>query len=153
MSTFYFSSSWAAFVFCIIIHSQDSLFMSRESFVKKNVVSVAFRNIINTTISSLTYFLTGFALSFGEGNVASCVPSGVVHERSSTVSFVSYTALTSGFIYPVAAHWVATNNGWLHQLGFDDFAFSGVVHAMSGATCLIAAYMTGPRLDRSFERT
>nr|CAH0102742.1 unnamed protein product [Daphnia galeata] len=56
-----------------------------------------------------------------------------------------------GFIYPVAAHWVATKNGWLHQLGFDDFAFSGVVHAMSGATCLIAAYMTGPRLDRSFD--
>ena len=56
-----------------------------------------------------------------------------------------------GFIYPVAAHWVATKNGWLHQLGFDDFAFSGVVHAMSGATCLIAAYMTGPRLDRNFD--
>ena len=62
----------------------------------------------------MTYFLTGFALSFGEGNgfcgfqyfalidlpdemmaqcffqytfaaVASCVPSGVVHERSSTL--------------------------------------------------------------------
>ena len=49
----------------------------------------------------------------------------------------------------MAAHWVATKNGWLHQLGFDDFAFSGVVHAMSGATCLIAAYMTGPRLDRN----
>jgi Amt family ammonium transporter len=54
----------------------------------------------------------------------------------------------TGFIYPIAAHWVATKNGWLSRLGFDDFAFSGVVHAMSGATCLAAAWMTGPRLDR-----
>lgn len=43
---------------------------------------------------------------------------------------------------------MATESGWLHQLGFDDFAFSGVVHAMAGTSCLVAAYMTGPRLDR-----
>ncbi|XP_057367772.1 putative ammonium transporter 1 [Daphnia carinata] len=143
----------------------------------KNVVNVAFRNFINTTISTLTYWLTGFALAFGDGNgfcglqyfglvdlphemmaqcfyqytfaaIASTIPSGVVHERCSTIAFVSYTALTSGFIYPIAAHWVATKNGWLHQLGFDDFAFSGVIHAMSGSTCLVAAYLTGPRMDR-----
>lgn len=53
-----------------------------------------------------------------------------------------------GFIYPVATHWVAAESEWLHQLGFDDFAFSSVVHAMAGATCLTAAYMTGPRYDK-----
>lgn len=145
------------------------------------------------------YCLTGFALSFSDGNgfwgyhyfglvglpdelmavcffqysfaaVASSVPSGVVHERCSTIAFVCYTAWTAGrehdpslllhlvfyldldlflaFIYPVATHWVATESGWLHQLGFDDFAFSGVVHAMAGTSCLVAAYITGPRLDR-----
>jgi Amt family ammonium transporter len=59
-----------------------------------------------------------------------------------------FFVVPTGFIYPIAAHWVATKNGWLSRLGFDDFAFSGVVHAMSGATCLAAAWMTGPRLDR-----
>jgi len=32
-------------------------------------------------------------------------------------------------------------------LGFDDFAFSGVVHALGGAASLAAAYMAGPRSD------
>jgi len=30
-------------------------------------------------------------------------------------------------------------------MGFDDFAFSGVVHGLGGAASLAAAYMTGPR--------
>lgn len=55
--------------------------------------------------------------------------------------------MTVGIVYPIAAHWVATDTGWLHKMGFDDYAFSGVVHAMGGASCLAVTYMTGPRLD------
>lgn len=82
-------------------------------------------NLFIEAISTLTYCLTGFALSFGNGNgfcglqyfalidlpdemmtqcffqytfaaVASAIPSGVVHERYTTIAFVSYTGLTSG---------------------------------------------------------
>ena len=52
-----------------------------------------------------------------------------------------------GFVYPMATHWAGASNGWLKVLGFDDFAFSGVVHALGGASSLAAAYMAGPRKD------
>ena len=47
----------------------------------------------------------------------------------------------------MATHWTGTSRGWLKLLGFDDFAFSGVVHALGGAASLAAAYMAGPRKD------
>ena len=50
----------------------------------------------------------------------------------------------------MATHWAETSNGWLKVLGFDDFAFSGVVHALGGAASLAAAYMAGPRKDHFF---
>ena len=55
--------------------------------------------------------------------------------------------LIKGFVYPMATHWAETPNGWLKVLGFDDFAFSGVVHALGGAASLAAAYMAGSRKD------
>ena len=33
------------------------------------------------------------------------------------------------------------------SVGFDDFAFSGVVHGLGGAASLAGAFMTGPRKD------
>jgi Amt family ammonium transporter len=47
----------------------------------------------------------------------------------------------------MATHWAAAENGWLSVLGFDDFAFSGVVHSLGGAASLAAAYVAGPRKD------
>ena len=37
-----------------------------------------------------------------------------------------------GFVYPIATHWAVDKGGWLSQLGFDDFAFGAVVHALGG---------------------
>ena len=42
----------------------------------------------------------------------------------------------------MGCHWAEASNGWLNVLGFDDFAFSGVVHGLGGAASLAAAYMT-----------
>lgn len=53
----------------------------------------------------------------------------------------------SGFVYPVSVHWVV-NDGWLHHLGFDDFAYGAVVHALGGAAALAAAIVVGPRIGR-----
>ena len=47
----------------------------------------------------------------------------------------------------MGCHWAEASNGWLNVLGFDDFAFSGVVHGLGGAASLAAAYMTSPRKD------
>ena len=51
-------------------------------------------------------------------------------------------------MYPVATHWAVADEGWLNNLGFDDFAFGCVVHALGGAASLAACLMAGPRIDR-----
>ena len=51
-------------------------------------------------------------------------------------------------MYPIATHWAVSEAGWLNRLGFDDFAFGCVVHALGGAASLAAALMAGPRIDR-----
>lgn len=56
--------------------------------------------------------------------------------------------LAVGFTYPIASHWAWSSQGWLYQLGFQDFAGSAVVHATGGSAGLAAALMAGPRLGR-----
>ncbi len=48
----------------------------------------------------------------------------------------------------MTVHWVATKNGWLKILEFDDFAYGAVVHALGGAGALAATLMVGPRTGR-----
>mmetsp|Transcript_45828 Transcript_45828/g.38605 ORF Transcript_45828/g.38605 Transcript_45828/m.38605 type:complete len:136 (+) Transcript_45828:295-702(+) len=54
----------------------------------------------------------------------------------------------TGFIYPVVVHWTWADGGWLAELGYTDFAGSGIVH-LQGAVCgLIGAIILGPRIGR-----
>lgn len=60
--------------------------------------------------------------------------------------------MLTGFVYPIVVHWTWAENGWLAELGYKDFAGSGIVH-LQGATCgLIGAIILGPRIGR-FEKT
>ena len=73
------------------------------------------------------------------------IVSGGMAERAHTYG---YLILILGFqliIYPVVAHWCWTENGWLNQRGFLDFAGSGVVHSVGGFASLIGCIMLGPR--------
>ena len=54
----------------------------------------------------------------------------------------------TGVIYPISTHWCWASNGWLGQLGFYDFAGSGVVHLAGGTCALVGAIILGPRMDR-----
>ena len=64
-----------------------------------------------------------------------------------------------GWIYPVVAHWVWSNNeyisgadeGWLFSLDFHDFAGSGVVHLLGGVSGLVGCAIVGPRQGRFTE--
>ncbi len=56
-----------------------------------------------------------------------------------------FSLLMTGFIYPVAAAWV-WGDGWLHVLGFRDFAGAGVVHLLGGTCGMIGTVILGPRL-------
>lgn len=72
------------------------------------------------------------------------IVSGAVAERINFRAYILYAVLMTIFIYPVAGHWV-WGGGWLGRLGMQDFAGSGVIHALGGFSALAAAMFIGPR--------
>ena len=51
-------------------------------------------------------------------------------------------------IYPIVTHWVWSGQGWLGDLGFIDFAGSGVVHMVGGFAALAGVQIVGPRIGK-----
>ena len=73
--------------------------------------------------------------------------SGAVAERFKFSSYLIVSGCMTGFVYPVATHWI-WGGGWLSQLGFVDFAGTLAVHGIGGIAALICAAMVGPRVGK-----
>lgn len=78
---------------------------------------------------------------------AATIVSGAMAERTRFPSYLIYSALISGLIYPVSGHWI-WGGGWLASRGFLDFAGSTVVHSVGGWAALVGALYLGPRLGK-----
>jgi len=78
---------------------------------------------------------------------AATIVSGAVAGRMRFISYLIYSALLTGFIYPISGMW-KWGEGFLHTLGFYDFAGSIVVHAVGGFAGLAGAIVLGPRMGR-----
>jgi Amt family ammonium transporter len=76
------------------------------------------------------------------------IVSGAMAERTKFISYCVYSAIISGLIYPIEAHWIWNENGWLAQLGFHDFAGSCAIHMVGGVSALIGAKILGPRIGK-----
>ncbi|MDE5792653.1 MAG: ammonium transporter, partial [Oscillospiraceae bacterium] len=75
------------------------------------------------------------------------IVSGAMAERTKFLSYCVYSAVISGVIYPIEAHWI-WGGGWLSQLGFHDFAGSCAIHMVGGISALIGAAMEGARIGK-----
>ncbi len=75
------------------------------------------------------------------------IVSGAMAERTKFLSYCVYSAVISGLIYPIEAHWI-WGGGWLAQLGFHDFAGSCAIHMVGGICALIGASILGPRIGK-----
>jgi len=75
---------------------------------------------------------------------AMSIVSGAVAERMKLWSFFLFAIVLTGFIYPVQGFW-KWGGGWLQQLGFQDFAGSGVVHLCGASAALAGVLVLGPR--------
>ncbi len=78
---------------------------------------------------------------------AATIVSGAVAERIKYFSFIAFSFVIVGFIYPIAGHWI-WGGGWLAQKGFLDFAGSTQVHSIGGWAALAGALVLGPRYGK-----
>jgi Amt family ammonium transporter len=75
---------------------------------------------------------------------AMSIVSGAVAERMKLWAFFVFAVILTGFIYPVQGFW-KWGGGWLNELGFLDFAGSGVVHLCGAAAALAGVLLLGAR--------
>ena len=78
---------------------------------------------------------------------AATIVSGAVAERIKYISFIVFSFVLVGFLYPTTGHWI-WGGGWLAKLGFWDFAGSTVVHSVGGWAALTGAMILGPRIGK-----
>jgi len=75
---------------------------------------------------------------------AMSIVSGAVAERMKLWSFFMFAVVLTGFIYPVQGYW-KWGGGFLDELGFLDFAGSGVVHMCGAAAAFAGVLLLGAR--------
>ncbi len=75
---------------------------------------------------------------------AMSIVSGAVAERMKLWSFLLFTVVMTGFIYPLQGYW-KWGGGFLDGLGFSDFAGSGVVHLCGASAALAGVLLLGAR--------
>ncbi len=75
---------------------------------------------------------------------AATIVSGVVAERIKFLSFIVFSFLIVGLLYPMTGHWI-WGGGWLQSLGMWDFAGSTAVHSVGGWAGLAGVPLLGPR--------
>ena len=75
---------------------------------------------------------------------AATIVSGAVAERIKLSSFLVFSAVFVGLVYPVVGSW-KWGGGWLDSMGFYDFAGSTLVHSVGGWGALVGALMLGAR--------
>jgi len=98
------------------------------------------------------FFLFQWAFSAA----AATIVSGSVAERTAFQAYLGYSFFLTAFVYPVVAHWIWDEYGWLSAFKADplwdtgmlDFAGSGVVHMVGGFAGLMGAAIVGPRTGR-----
>ena len=78
---------------------------------------------------------------------AATIASGAVAALITLNSFMLFTILYVGLVYPIIGSW-KWGGGFLDQWGFYDFAGSTLVHSVGGWAALIAVYLLGARIGQ-----
>ena len=103
-------------------------------------------NTVEAVLAGDSYYsnLSDFFFQVVFVATAMSIVSGAVAERMKLWSFFLFTVVLTGFIYPVQGFW-KWGSGWLNELGFLDFAGSGVVHLCGAAAALAGVLLLGAR--------
>ncbi|MBU9722057.1 MULTISPECIES: ammonium transporter [Bacillaceae] len=79
--------------------------------------------------------------------IAMTIMFGGFAERAKLSAYVLFAVIFSAVIYPVVAHWT-WGDGWLAELGKQDFAGSTVVHLTGAMAALAATIILKPRIGK-----
>jgi len=87
------------------------------------------------------------------------IVAGTLAERCQMAAYLAYSVALAGFIYPVVAHSIWSDRGFLSMTaeepfldqGAIDFAGAGVVHLNGGLIALYATLILGPRRGRFYD--
>ena len=104
-----------------------------------------------SNLDGWNYSLLFFQMMFAA--TAATIVSGALAERIRYWPYIICAVIISAFIYPVFGSWAwgsffGDKNGWLNELGYIDFAGSGVVHAIGGWCALAGVIVLGARSGR-----
>jgi len=143
----------------------------------KNALNILLKNFLTISVGTISYFAVGFSIMYGTsfsgiagfdnlfmiGNYESIgdflfdavfaatsatIISGAVAERIKLSSYLAIVVFMSVIIYPVAGHWMWSDDGWLVKLGFIDYAGSTVVHSVGAWGAVVAVYFLGARIGK-----
>ena len=78
---------------------------------------------------------------------AATIVSGAVAERIKLSSFMIFSLIYVGLVYPIVGSW-KWGGGFLDNLGFYDFAGSTLVHSVGGWAALVAVWLLGARVGK-----
>ena len=78
---------------------------------------------------------------------AATIVSGAVAERIKLTSFMLFSIIYVGLVYPIIGAW-KWGGGFLDGMGFYDFAGSTLVHSVGGCAALVAIFLLGARIGR-----
>jgi Amt family ammonium transporter len=171
-------SVWIVVAAILVMFMQAGFALVEAGFTRaKNAGNIIMKNVMDFSLGSITYWAFGFALAYGGSSIggflaygdlfffddqaragewffqvvfaatAATIISGAVAGRVKFSSYLIYTPFITGLIYPVVTHWV-WGGGWLSEIGFFDFAGSGVVHMLGGVAALAGVLIVGPRIGK-----
>ncbi len=106
--------------------------------------------LIEYSDGNYTYW-TDFIFQGMFAATAATIVSGSVAERIKLKSFLIFSIIYVGIVYPFLGSW-KWGGGWLDALGFYDFAGSTLVHSVGGWAALAGVLLLGPRLRKYLDK-
>eukprot|EP00435_Cladocopium_sp_Y103_P032994 s2492_g8.t1 len=102
------------------------------------------------TVSGCQSVMLSWFFQWAFCTAGATIVSGAVAERVKAPSYAAFALVMTAFIYPMVVAWT-WGGGWMYTLwdvGYMDFAGSGIVHLTGGAAGLAGTVVLGPRKGR-----
>ena len=166
---------WLLICTIMVLLSQVGFLMKETGSIKMlRNTAILLKTILVIGTSGLTFFVVGYGFSLdARGGILgqekflglnysyqdftifvyylslcvmmATIATGSIAERTHTDTYIFFSFVTSGFIFPIGLAW-CWNDGWLANIGFLDYGGASIVHLMGGIAGFTGTYIIGPRI-------